>query len=239
MNAIHARTHTPLHRALGLRTHDALLVVDVQRDFLPDGALEVANGDEVVERANAYMASFAARGYPIFLTRDWHPPDHCSFRSSGGRWPEHCVQDTPGAAWAPGLTIPPSARIVSKGTAANMEAYSGFSGTALLSLLRELKVRRVFVCGLATDYCVHETVIDALSYGFEVVVLCDAIRAVNDRADGETEAIENMIGHGAVLAQRARRREASSFEPQLPQRETPSTSAESARRPGGTSIGMA
>ena len=183
-----------------------------------------------MERANAYMASFAARGYPIFLTRDWHPPDHCSFRSSGGRWPEHCVHDTPGAAWAPGLTIPPSARIVSKGTAASMEAYSGFSGTALLALLRELKVRRVFVCGLATDYCVHETVIDALSHGFEVVVLCDAIRAVNDRPDGETDAIENMIGHGAVLAQRAPTPRGINATPHLPQSRAPASLA--TLRPG-------
>jgi nicotinamidase/pyrazinamidase len=185
---------------LDMRPGDALIVVDVQRDFLPGGALGVEHGDQVIDRLNGYMDAFAARGLPIVLTRDWHPADHCSFLAAGGRWPSHCVQDSPGAGWPDGLRIPSTAHIISKGTQTDAEAYSGFSGTTLLALLRELKVKRVFVGGLATDYCVHATVIDARANAFEVVVLTDAVRAVNAQAGDDERALREMIDHGARLA---------------------------------------
>jgi nicotinamidase/pyrazinamidase len=192
------RKRPKLHTQLGLRAGDALLVVDVQRDFV-SGSLAVPNGEEVIEPLNAYIAAFEARGLPIFMTRDWHPPNHCSFKNAGGPWPPHCVRDTPGAQWADGLNVVPSARIISKATESAVEAYSGFSGTSLITLLRELDVRRLFVGGLATDYCVHATVLDALSHGFDVVVLADAIRGVNAQPGDETRAIREMLATGATL----------------------------------------
>lgn len=186
---------------LGLQPGDALLVVDAQRDFMPGGSLAVPNGDAIVAPLNAYISAFAARRLPIFFTRDWHPADHCSFREMGGRWPSHCVARTPGAAWADGLTIVPGARIISKATDRAVEAYSAFAGTSLLALLQNLQVRRLFVGGLATDYCVHATVLDARTHGFDVIVLADAIRGVDAEPGDETRAISDMIGHGATLFQ--------------------------------------
>lgn len=194
-----ARPRPSLHKQLGLRAGDALVVVDVQRDFLPGGSLAVPGGNEVVAPLNAYIAAFEAKGLPIFMTRDWHPANHCSFHQAGGPWPAHCVRDTPGAQWAEGLNVVPSARIISKATEPAAEAYSGFSGTSLLTLLRELQVRRLFVGGLATDYCVHATVLDARSRGFDVVVLADAIRGVNAHPGDETRAIREMLETGATL----------------------------------------
>jgi len=194
-----ARPRPNLHKQLGLRAGDALVIVDVQRDFLPGGSLAVPGGNEVVAPLNAYIAAFEAKQLPIFMTRDWHPANHCSFTEAGGPWPAHCVRDTPGAQWAEGLNVVPSARIISKATEPAAEAYSGFSGTSLLTLLRELQVRRLFVGGLATDYCVHATVLDARSRGFEVVVLADAIRGVNAHPGDETRAIREMLETGATL----------------------------------------
>ncbi|HMK85690.1 MAG TPA: isochorismatase family protein [Steroidobacteraceae bacterium] len=188
-----------LGKRLGLEQGDALVVVDVQRDFLPGGSLPVPDGKHVISPLNAYMAAFAARGLPIFVTRDWHPPDHCSFRGAGGRWPPHCVQGTAGAEWPAELCIPPEAHVISKATEKNAEAYSGFSGTSLATLLRDLHVRRLFIGGLATDYCVHDTALDARSHGFEVVILGEAVRAVNAKPDDAARAIEDMIAHGASL----------------------------------------
>jgi nicotinamidase/pyrazinamidase len=181
------------------RAGDALLIVDVQNDFLPGGALAVPQGDAVVPVLNRWIARFRDRGLPVVATRDWHPPDHCSFRSRGGPWPEHCVAGTPGARFAPDLELPQDALIVSKATESDREVYSGFQGTDLAERLRALGVRRLFVGGLATDYCVLETVRDALREGFEVVVLRDAVRAVDvNPGDGE-RALEEMRRLGARL----------------------------------------
>jgi nicotinamidase/pyrazinamidase len=181
---------------LDLRRGDALIVVDVQNDFLPGGSLAVPGGDEVLPVLNRALARFEAAGLPVFATRDWHPPDHCSFRAQGGPWPRHCVQGTPGARFAPGLALPRSATVISTATSPECEAYSGFEGTDLAARLREERVERVLVGGLATEYCVLATVRDALEEGFAVALLVDAVRAL-DAADG-ARAIAEMLRRGVV-----------------------------------------
>lgn len=176
---------------------DALLVVDVQRDFLPGGALAVPEGDAVLAPLGRCVAAFARRGLPVFATRDWHPPDHCSFAAQGGPWPPHCVADSPGAALAPALRLPPAAEVVSKGIETTPDAYSGFDRTGLAARLGSLGVRRVFVGGLATDYCVRATVLDALAAGFDVVVLTDAVRPVDLRPRDGERALRAMADRGA------------------------------------------
>lgn len=190
---------TQLARQLGLRHGDALIVVDVQRDFLLGGSLAVPDGDAVIEPLNAYIRAFDTRGLPIFFTRDWHPANHCSFAHMGGRWPVHCVQGTAGAAWAEDLDITPADQIVAKGADPSAEAYSAFSGTNLLSLLQDVGVHRVFVGGLATDYCVLQTVSDARAHGFDVIVLEDSIRAVNVQQDDEARSLNQMQARGATF----------------------------------------
>jgi len=179
---------------------DALLVVDVQNDFLPGGALAVPAGDEVIAPLNAWLAAFAARGCGVFASRDWHPPEHCSFRGHGGPWPAHCVAGSPGAEFAASLALPPRAVVVSKGTARDADAYSAFSGTALAPALRAAHVRRLWVGGLATDYCVLETVRDARRLGFEVVVLQAAVRGVEVKEGDSARACEAMRAAGARLS---------------------------------------
>ena len=184
---------------LALRPGDALVVVDVQRDFLPGGALGVPDGDRVVPALNLCIALFTRMRLPIVFTRDWHPPDHCSFRAQGGPWPPHCIADTDGAAFAPGLTVPAGARIVSKATTAQADAYSAFQRTDLDEWLRGHGSRRLFVGGLATDYCVLATVRDAIGEGFEVMVLRDAMRAVNVHPGDDERAERDMADAGAEL----------------------------------------
>jgi nicotinamidase-related amidase len=179
---------------------DVLLVVDVQNDFLPGGALAVAGGDEVVPVLNGALRVFTRAGLPIFATRDWHPPDHCSFRECGGPWPPHCVQGTWGAAFSADLKLPPSADVISKATSRDEEAYSAFHGTDLTARLRAVGVRRVFLGGLTTDYCVRTSVADARRDRFRVVVLADAIRAIDVHAGDGDRAIAEMRAAGAVLA---------------------------------------
>ncbi|GAB4169472.1 MAG: nicotinamidase [Rhodocyclaceae bacterium] len=176
---------------------DALVIVDVQNDFLPGGALAVPGGDAVVAPLNQWIARFSALGLPVFATRDWHPADHCSFRERGGPWPPHCIAGTRGAAFAGGLALPAAVRVISKAQARDADAYSGFSGTDLDAQLRSGGTRRLFVGGLATDYCVLNTVRDALALGYGVELLIDAIRAVDVRpGDGES-AIAQMLALGA------------------------------------------
>lgn len=176
---------------------DALIVVDVQNDFLPGGPLAVTAGDRVIAVLNRYITLFQQRGLPLVFTRDWHPADHCSFHAQGGPWPPHCVAGTPGAAFPTGLQIPASATLVSKGASAGIDAYSGFQGTGLGAYLQRLGCRRVFVGGLATDYCVLATVRDARHQGLAVVLLGDAIRAVNVAPDDGPRAETEMRRLGA------------------------------------------
>ncbi len=178
---------------------DALVVVDVQNDFLPGGALAVAGGEEVVPVLNRYIARFRAGGHMIVATRDWHPKDHCSFKPWGGTWPPHCIAGTPGAAFAPGLELPADTLIVSKDTAPDQETYSGFGETDLAAKLRARGIRRLFVGGLATDYCVLHTVTGGLDAGFTVYVLADAVRAVDVTAGDGTRALRAMEDRGAKI----------------------------------------
>lgn len=186
--------------SIALQPHDALLVVDVQRDFLPGGSLAVPGGDAVVPVLDRYISLAQAYGVPVLATRDWHPPDHCSFTAQGGPWPPHCVAGTPGAAFARGLHLPGEAAVVSKAMRAAEEAYSAFAGTPLAQLLREKGVCRVLVGGLATDYCVLQTVRDALREGFAVVLLADAICAVEVHPGDGARALREMCDAGAVPA---------------------------------------
>jgi nicotinamidase/pyrazinamidase len=189
----HATTESPPHPVEG----DALLVVDVQRDFLPGGSLAVAGGDAVIAPLNAWIACFAARHLPVYASRDWHPADHVSFAAQGGPWPPHCVAQSPGAAFAGALQLPADVCIVSKGSLAEKDAYSAFEGTDLQRRLQTQGVRRLFVGGLATDYCVLSTVLDALALGYEVLVLGDAIAAVNVHPGDGDRALDRMRQAGA------------------------------------------
>ncbi|OHC66667.1 MAG: nicotinamidase [Rhodocyclales bacterium GWA2_65_19] len=180
---------------------DALLIVDVQADFLPDGSLAVPHGDQVIDPLKAWIGRFEAAGLPIFATFDWHPPDHCSFRAQGGAWPVHCVRDSPGARPADGLALPASAGRVLKATRREVDAYSGFAGTDLHALLQRAAVRRLFVGGLATDYCVLQTVLDALRLGYRVLLLRAAIRAVDVQAGDGERAIAAMLAAGAIASE--------------------------------------
>lgn len=180
------------------RPGDALLLVDVQNDFLPGGAQAVPAGDQVIGPLNAAITQFRAQGLPVFATRDWHPPAHCSFKANGGLSPPHCIAGTRGAAFPDALALPPDAVIVSKGILPGGDAYSGFEGTRLDRMLRAARVTRLFVGGLATDYCVLNTVTDALQEGFGVVLLTGAMRGINLQTGDDEAAIATMIEHGAL-----------------------------------------
>lgn len=178
----------------------ALIIVDVQNDFCPGGALAVPEGDQVVPVLNKYIRIFQAQRAPIVATRDWHPRDHSSFKPSGGIWPPHCIQDTTGAEFHAGLNLPKASKIISKGTDAKLEAYSGFQQTSLTEWLKARKIETVFVGGLATDYCVKSTVLDALKAGFKAIYLADASRGVNVKPKDSEQAEQEMQQAGATRA---------------------------------------
>lgn len=183
--------------SIQLRKTDALIVVDIQNDFLPGGSLAVPHSDEVIPAVNHYIHTFEEKKLPVFATRDWHPARHCSFEAQGGIWPPHCVQGNEGAEYALDLQLPEETVIISKATDPGKEAYSGFDGTDLHDRLQELGVERLFIGGLATDYCVLSTVRDGLSLDYEVYLLEDASRAVNVNPDDGKKAIREMVGLGA------------------------------------------
>jgi nicotinamidase/pyrazinamidase len=188
---------TPNHNDIRPQPGDALVIVDVQNDFLPGGSLAVPHGDEVVRPINCYLRAFAAKNLPVYATRDWHPERHCSFREQGGPWPPHCVAGTHGAEFAAKMQLPSSTVIISKATTVDQDAYSGFQNTTLDQQLRAGHVRRLFVGGLATDYCVLNTVRDALQLGYEVLLLADAVRAVDVHGGDGLIAEEEMVSLGA------------------------------------------
>ncbi len=166
--------------------HDALLVVDPQIDFFPGGALAVPDGDAILPSVNRSLREFVGAGLPVFVTRDWHPSDHCSFTAQGGPWPAHCVKGTAGAELHPELELPPIFTVVQKATTSDHEAYSDFEGTGLDERLHALGVERVVVCGLALEYCVRAACIDAIAAGFKAVLLIDGTRPVEvEPGDGE------------------------------------------------------
>jgi nicotinamidase/pyrazinamidase len=176
---------------------DALIVVDVQNDFCPGGALAVPKGDDVVPVINGLMPLFSH----VLATQDFHPPAHSSFAEQGGPWPVHCVQGTPGAEFHPSLNTSAIDEIVQKGDDPATDGYSGFAGTDLADRLRSLGVKRVVVTGLATDYCVRATSVEAVGHGFEVAVVTDAIRAVDVNAGDGEKAVAEMESAGAALIQ--------------------------------------
>lgn len=189
--------NTIISPEIRLQSGDALLIVDIQNDFLPGGSLAVPGGEQVIPVINGYIAKFQERNLPIFATRDWHPPNHSSFIRQGGPWAQHCVARSKGAEFSAALLLPETAQIVSTGSDRNMEGYSGFEATALHSHLEHARIKRLFIGGLATDYCVLHTVRDALQYRYQVFLLQDAIRAVNVNPEDGDNAEREMIAEGA------------------------------------------
>ncbi|AFK22387.1 nicotinamidase [Pyrococcus sp. ST04] len=176
---------------------EALIVVDMQRDFMPGGALPVPDGDKIIPKVNEYIKKFKEKGALIVATRDWHPENHISFKERGGPWPRHCVQNTQGAEFV--VDLPEDAIIISKATDPDKEAYSGFEGTNLAEILKEKGVKRVYICGVATEYCVRATALDALKYGFEVYLLKDAVKGITP--EGEEKALKEMEEKGVKIVE--------------------------------------
>lgn len=176
----------------------ALIVVDVQNDFCPGGTLAVPQGDEVIEPLNRQIDQFLERGAPVYKSRDWHPPKTKHFAAYGGTWPEHCVQNTKGAEFHPALREDPRITVISKGEG-DIDGYSAFDHTDLASLLHQQGVEEVVVGGLATDYCVKHTVLDALKHGFKAKALEDAMRAVELQPGDGDRAIDEMRAAGAEI----------------------------------------
>jgi nicotinamidase/pyrazinamidase len=189
-----------LKQEISLNQKDALIIVDIQKDFLPGGSLPVPSGEEVIPALNDYIRLSKMAKAKVFATRDWHPPNHMSFKPFGGIWPPHCVQGTDGANFQPDLKLPENVTIISKAMDPKRESYSGFDGTTLADELRKSEVLRIFVGGLATDYCVKNTVLDGLALGFDVVLLSDAIRGINVKTDDSEKAISSMLARGAKTA---------------------------------------
>ena len=175
-----------------------LIIVDVQKDFCQGGTLPVPRGNDVVPVLNRYIRKFEEAGAQIYATRDWHPSNHVSFASQGGPWPSHCVQNTEGAEFHRDLLLSKDTIIISKANSLK-ETYSGFDETNLEADLKQKNIRKVFVGGLATDYCVLNTVLDALRLGFETFLLKDAIKGVNVRPNDSERAIKEMRSKGVHI----------------------------------------
>ena len=186
-----------MKREIQISKNDALIIVDVQNDFCPGGALPVPEGDQVVPTLNEYIKLFKEANAKIFATRDWHPPNHMSFKPYGGTWQPHCIQQSEGAKFHPDLKLPEDTSIISKAMNPAKESYSGFDRTTLAEDLKKDGVARVFVGGLATEYCVKNTVLDAIALGFETALLLDATRGINAKPDDVKKAIDEMTAKGA------------------------------------------
>ncbi len=180
-----------------------LLLVHLQNDFCPGGALPVREGDRIIPIANEWIRVFAAQGYGIVATRAWHPPNHCSFQEQAGPCPPHCVQGSFGAQFHPDLKLPPGTLIVSVATNPKQEASSGFDGTTLDERLEDLGAQTLYVIGLATDYCVKHTVLDACKFGFRVVVVSDGVRGFDSNPGDSDRALAAMQDAGAIVADSA------------------------------------
>ena len=174
---------------------DALLIVDVQNDFLPGGALAIENGDEIIPELNQVLKQAAEARIPVYASRDWHPAGHISFQDQGGDWPPHCLQDTQGAAFSSALDLPEDAVVVTKGVRFDKDQNSAFDQTGLAERLKKDGIRRLVVGGLAQDVCVLATVLDARSHGFDVLLLEEGTKPVS--AEGGRKALTDMIKAGA------------------------------------------
>lgn len=185
-----------------MKLKKALLIVDVQSDFCPDGALAVPEGDKIISQLNKYIKIFSQKKLPIFASRDWHPKKTKHFKNFGGVWPVHCVQNTKGASFHPKLKLPKETIILSKGMDPQEDSYSSFqaednNGQYFLNLLKILGIEELYVGGLATDYCVKFSALDAVKFGLKVKLLTDAIKGVNLKPNDSEEAIKEMIKNGA------------------------------------------
>jgi nicotinamidase/pyrazinamidase len=174
----------------------ALLIIDFQNDFTAGGALEVPDGDAIAGPVKKLARHFDV----VVATRDWHPPDHASFEAEGGPWPVHCVQGTHGAEFHPAMDEIEVDAVVDVGRAREDQGYSGFEKSNLAQILRDREVGEVYVCGLATDYCVRASAIDACGEGFDVTVVEDAVRGVEVNEGDSARALEEMRAAGARLA---------------------------------------
>jgi len=180
-------------------TSKALLVVDPQNDFMPGGSLPVPDGDSIIPVVNRLIELFNSNNAPVFISRDWHPADHCSFIEEGGKWPPHCVKETEGALFHPDLILPESSEVIDKAVIKEPDAYSAFQDTGLAYILEIRGLTDIYTCGLATDVCVRSTVLDGLRAGFKMHVIEDAARAVEINPGDGKKAICEMKAAGAVI----------------------------------------
>jgi nicotinamidase/pyrazinamidase len=196
----------PEGSAMTKNRESALLVVDIQKDFCAGGALAAPGGDDIIPALNRHLADARTREIAVYATRDWHPAKTSHFKEYGGAWPPHCVQGTPGAQFHPDLKLPPEAIIVNKGDDPQRHGYSAFDGhtsdgKTLLHDLRDRRITRVYVMGIATDYCVRESALDALRAGLEVRVLADAIAGIDVRPGDAQRALDEISAAGAQIVQ--------------------------------------
>lgn len=192
-----------MDRDIAFQTGDLLLIVDPQMDFMPGGTLAIPGGDEIIPLLNEYLTKAIRAKIPIAISRDWHPPNHISFQEQGGPWPVHCVQNTPGAAFHPDIRIPPNALIVNKAFHSDREAYSALEGVVdssqlpFTDKLNELGIRRIWIAGLALDYCVYHSAMNGHDLGYEFHVILAACRGITDNAT--QKALENMRDSDIIL----------------------------------------
>ena len=186
-----------------MKTKKALLIIDLQNDFCPGGALAVPEGDKIVSNLNQYIEIFSKNKLAIFASRDWHPKQTSHFKDQGGLWPPHCVQNTKGAFFHPELKLPKETIVLSKGMDPKTDSYSAFqaqdsNGKQFEDILKASGIEELYIGGLATDYCVKSSVLDSLNKGFKVKLMVDAIKGVNIKPDDSKDAIEEMVNNGAV-----------------------------------------
>jgi nicotinamidase/pyrazinamidase len=187
-----------------LNPEKALLIVDVQNDFCPGGALGVPEGDQIVDNLNQYIKIFSRNNWPIFSSRDWHPEKTGHFKKYDGVWPVHCVQNTHGARFHPELKLPEDTIILSKGMDPESDGYSAFesfdqNGTSFTELLKDYGIKELYIGGLATDYCVKYSAMDALKQGLQITILIDAIKGVDLESGDSERAIKEMLDRGATV----------------------------------------
>ena len=194
MPAPHGQRGTQGHA--GQDAKGALIVVDIQRDFCPGGALPVTDGDKIIPAVNELVRAFERRACQSSSREIGIRGTMSRSRHNGGPWPPHCVQNTPGARFHPSLAIPADAEVIDKGTLQAEDAYSGFQGTELAHKLHGLHVKQIYVAGLATDYCVKNTVLDGAAQGFQTYVLTDSVRGVNLKRTDSATALKTMLSRG-------------------------------------------